>query len=182
MRLHDCDFEYLYDYSGDEEKKAARQKAVDDRMEFLRSLGIRLDDVRPDYPTGVLLTDDQLVAAMVAGYEVKVKHSREFGRMPGEDLAGLLEKFEAVTEKLRMVAPPDLTYNQRCEVHMPGQALATYNEVMLAENSCSDDLQTHLDSGWRIIAACPQPDARRPDYILGRFNPKRDPDFRAQRG
>lgn len=62
-------------------------------------------------------------------------------------------------------------YNTKCEVHMPGQALSTYNEVCLLEDSCTDVLQAKLSEGWRIIAGCPQPDQRRPDYILGRFNP-----------
>lgn len=61
-------------------------------------------------------------------------------------------------------------YNNLCEVHMPGMALATYNEVCLLEDACSDELQRNISVGWRIIAACPQPDQRRPDYILGRFN------------
>lgn len=65
-------------------------------------------------------------------------------------------------------------FNERVEVHMPGQALATYNETMLLQDSCTDALQNEIDSGWRIIAVCPQPDQRRPDYILGRYNPSRD--------
>lgn len=63
------------------------------------------------------------------------------------------------------------TYNNKCEVHMPGHMLGMYNDILLLEDCCSDQLQSALNSGWRIIAACPQPDQRRPDYILGRFNP-----------
>lgn len=65
-------------------------------------------------------------------------------------------------------------YNTKCEVHMPGQALSTYNEILLMEDACSDALQNELTKGWRIIAACPQPDQRRPDYVLGRFCPESD--------
>lgn len=39
-------------------------------------------------------------------------------------------------------------------------------------NGRTDVLQEQIAKGWRIIAACPQPDQRRPDYILGRFNPE----------
>lgn len=74
------------------------------------------------------------------------------------------------------------TYNTRCEVHMPGQALSLYNEVQLLEDCCTDQLQSSLASGWRIIAACPQPDQRRPDYILGRYNPKIEKCDSADRG
>lgn len=61
-------------------------------------------------------------------------------------------------------------YNTKCEVHMPSYAMTLYNEVMIKEDCCTDELQSCLISGWRIIAACPQPDQRRPDYVLGRFN------------
>lgn len=74
------------------------------------------------------------------------------------------------------------TYNTKCEVHMPGQALSLYNEVQLLEDACTDQLQCSLASGWRIIAACPQPDQRRPDYILGRYNPNVDKIDSADRG
>lgn len=70
--------------------------------------------------------------------------------------------------------PNERNFNQRVEVHMPGHALSTYNETMLLEDSCTDALQTALNKGWRIIACCPQPDSRRPDYILGRYNPEQD--------
>lgn len=53
---------------------------------------------------------------------------------------------------------------------------------MLLEDACTDQLQGALNSGWRIISACPQPDQRRPDYILGRFNPDQSEDGGARRG
>lgn len=82
--------------------------------------------------------------------------------------------FETVAGKVIETGTTENTYNQRCEVHMPGQALSTYNDLMLAEDHCTDSLQTHLDNGWRIITCSPQPDQRRPDYILGRFNPEKE--------
>lgn len=90
-----------------------------------------------------------------------------------------VEVFKEVADKQQMqLTMPDYqggnTYNNKCEVHMPGNMLASFNEVQLLENSCSDVLQGSLNSGWSLIAACPQPDQRRPDYILGRFNPEKD--------
>ena len=67
-------------------------------------------------------------------------------------------------------APVHPDFNQVVNVHTPGNALSLFNEVMLAEDMCTDGLQTQMSEGWRIIAVCPQPDQRRPDYILGRFN------------
>lgn len=66
------------------------------------------------------------------------------------------------------------TYNSKCEVHMPGHSLSMYNDMMLKEDCCTDEIQSTLNSGWRIVAVCPQPDQRRPDYILGRFNPNQE--------
>jgi hypothetical protein len=63
------------------------------------------------------------------------------------------------------------TLNQKCDVHIGGGLLLTVNETMLLEDSCTDRLQSELNSGWRILAVCVQPDGRRPDYVLGRFNP-----------
>lgn len=74
------------------------------------------------------------------------------------------------------------TYNNKCEVHMPGNMLASYNELMLVEDACTDVIQSHISSGFRIVTVCPQPDQRRPDYILGRFNPERMTDDAAKRG
>jgi hypothetical protein len=38
----------------------------------------------------------------------------------------------------------------------------------LLDDACTDNLQAHLNEGWRIIAVCPPDAKRRPDYILGR--------------
>lgn len=65
-------------------------------------------------------------------------------------------------------------HNARVDVHMPGQALSMYNELMVREDARTGELEGVLNRGWRIIAACPQPDQRRPDYILGRYNPEAD--------
>lgn len=85
--------------------------------------------------------------------------------------------FQRVGDKAEVkVVQETSQYNQKVNVHMPGQALSMYNDVMLCEDYCSDSLQQRLHEGWRIIAACPQPDQRRPDYILGRYNPAREGD------
>lgn len=89
---------------------------------------------------------------------------------------GLLARLAAVVGKLEKVEIPDPQnipghiYNEHCEVHTPGNMLATYNETMLLEDACTDALQTSMDDGWRIVAVCPQAQ-RRPDYIMGRWNP-----------
>lgn len=65
----------------------------------------------------------------------------------------------------------ELSWNAKVAVPV-NTWLNNVNEICLKEDCCSDVLQDHLNSGWRIMAVCPQPDQRRPDYILGRVNTK----------
>lgn len=71
--------------------------------------------------------------------------------------------------------------NKRTGSQQPGEGLLVITETMLLEDSCTDSLQGYLSEGWRIVAVQPQPDQRRPDYILGRPAQVSLPD-RAQRG
>lgn len=96
------------------------------------------------------------------------------------DISEALQELAEKQTTLRVGGGGD-TFNHKCEVHMPGQALSMYNDMMLLEDACTDALQANLNKGWRIVAAMPQPDQRRPDYILGRFNPDRDIADGAQR-
>lgn len=101
-------------------------------------------------------TSEELVELNLAGIQYSnVKLAK--------DLTGLLEAKET-----KQPSREDY-YNERVNVHVPGLALLTYNKTMLLEDCCTDYLQEMLDDGWRIIAISPQPDQRRPDYILGRY-------------
>lgn len=62
----------------------------------------------------------------------------------------------------------EISWNEKCQAPVPGSSLVHIDRLMLCESPCTDALQGYLDAGWRIIAACPQPDSRRPDYILGK--------------
>lgn len=92
----------------------------------------------------------------------EVKHS---------GFTGTIERLLAKTEELIAKVGYTEEFNGRCNVHMPGNLLMQFNETLLLEDSCTDKLQDALDKGWRVVAACPQPGQRRPDYILGRFSP-----------
>lgn len=76
------------------------------------------------------------------------------------------ELFDILSEKLLSAAPT--SFNGRCQQQQPNQSLLNIAETKLLENSCTDALQQELACGWRILAVQPQPDQRRPDYILGR--------------
>lgn len=118
-------------------------------------------------------TGDQLLEIMAVDDSVTVKSSAP---VASDSIPGMIERMEYIVKRFESIELPAINggetiYNQKCEVHMPGQALASYNETLLLEDSCTDRLQEALNVGWRVIAACPQPDNRRPDYIMGRFNP-----------
>lgn len=68
----------------------------------------------------------------------------------------------------KLVHREQVILNQKVNVAVPGLGLLAMVRVMLASDCCTDDLNEHLQDGWRILAICPQPDQRRPDYILGK--------------
>ena len=83
-----------------------------------------------------------------------------------------------ISKQLEAMAEKQLTFTQECKefnekinINISGNSLSTFNDIMLLEDSCTDELTVNINKGWRIIAVCPQPDQRRPDYILGRWNP-----------
>lgn len=109
---------------------------------------------------------DRVLELMISGIALSVE--RELATTVNIKAGVELEALAAKVEAGPMGAGNE--YNTRCEVHMPGQALSLYNDVKLLTDCCTDELSSQLALGWRIIAACPQPDQRRPDYILGMYN------------
>jgi len=159
------------------DKRAEAAILVEGRAKELLAFGI-IDT--KDHP--LVVNANQLVDLNVNNIKYEMVREVKIDEDDPTDLNGVMRKFNRMAAKLMSL--PGLQrngthhdcQNERVHVHMPGQALGTYNEVQLLENLCSDELQRSLDNGWRIIAACPQPDARRPDYILGKYNPARDSD------
>jgi len=128
------------------------------------------------YPTMVkcpelLLTADQYSDLIIKG--VTLQQPVYLKTKGGDDVDPFVAVMAKIDELLAMdfSSSGDTHYNSKCEVAMPGQALSMYNDTLLEEDCCTDQLQRHVANGWRIIAACPQPNQRRPDYILGRYNP-----------
>lgn len=118
--------------------------------------------------TDQMLSGHEVLEALSAGLNIRVKQKKGVKLRAAEVFAMLGEK--PTINVTRQEEIPN-NFNSHCEVHMPGQALSFYNNTMLMEDACTDALQSELEQGWRIIAVCPQPDQRRPDYILGRFDP-----------
>ena len=125
--------------------------------------------------SSVILDKDRLAEFMVSGIRLEDVKPITTRVNIAEHLSKLAEK------RVTLSVPAASNYNTKCEVHMPGQALSMYNDIRLLEDSCTDELQSAITEGWRIIAACPQPDQRRPDYILGRFDPRPECERSAKR-
>lgn len=105
---------------------------------------------------------EDLLHAEIPTFEVVEQVDRPLLR----GLFGLMQRLEAL-ESGRLTEPAH-TFNQRCNVHVPSLGLLLIDEVRVLENACTDTVQQELEQGWRIVAVCPQPDQRRPDYVMGR--------------
>jgi hypothetical protein len=102
------------------------------------------------YGTPIMADEEDCQWLLAHGFDVELK------RLKG--LTGLRERY--VPEQHRNAGS--------VHVHVPNIGLLSMNEVMLQEDCCTDELQSCLDDGWRIIAVCPPNSTRRPDYIMGR--------------
>lgn len=60
-------------------------------------------------------------------------------------------------------------FNQKLEIHQPNMPLFTYNDFKSVSDFCTESLQNEINDGYRVVAVLPQPDQRRPDYILGKY-------------
>lgn len=86
-------------------------------------------------------------------------------------LSTIEEKTKVLQETVTTIQNLEtVNFNPKCNVHVGGGMIATFNDISLLEDACSDSLQQEITKGWRIIACCVQPDQRRPDYVLGRYN------------
>jgi hypothetical protein len=108
-------------------------------------------------------------------WEVDLEALLEFGvpfevQGKGESnvFSALLDELRGIGRKVDTFGYKDAQFNEKVSVHVPGFALMLIDHVKVLNNDCTDDLQTWLDKGWRILAICPQPDQRRPDYVIGR--------------
>lgn len=86
------------------------------------------------------------------------------------DYQGMIDQMNAIGEKIEEAKNKFnkvVEFNQKCNIHVSNMGLMSINKLAYATDICTEELQGILDKGWRIIAVCPQPDQRRPDYILG---------------
>lgn len=155
IKMYSVKPEWLY--GDDQEEKRAKQLVA------LEALGLK------ETPMNVVVCNaEQVIALIKSGYCGEYRQTENIEEL-GEFEAGpdVEDLFQIMADKVAQLAPA--SFNDKCHQHQPNNALFGITEIMLLENSCTDALQEQLARGWRIIAVQPQPDQRRPDYILGRY-------------
>ena len=164
MRIFKVTLGYAFSDGG----KAQREKD----LVYIESLGIDVptDEYERLHHCELIVSENQLLDLVARGIKYERAVPSDLGEVRNMD--ELASRLENLVKQFNSMPDHDVSYNQHVEVHIPNSALHIYNETLLLEDACTDQLQDSLDSGWRIIACCPQA-ARRPDYILGRFNPER---------
>lgn len=105
-----------------------------------------------------VVTAEEYIGLTVLGYNIRITEVVDKKTEAEID-------FERLSSKKQEPA-----YNAKCNVYMPGNPMHTYNKLKLMENACTDEVQSVLNYGWRIMAVLPQPNQRRPDYVLGMYN------------
>src|SRR5690606_24693394 len=149
---------------------------INGRYSKLEPMGICIpESERTGYGVGTFVASKHVIAEVVINkIEFEIQANAVTSINEGIDgRSSAIDRVGAIISKLEdLAAGIEGQFNQECEVYMPGNGMLMFNETLLLEDQCTDALQEALNKGWRIIAACPQPDQRRPDYILGRYNPK----------
>lgn len=143
---------------------------------------VEMQLISSDYPAGLseyhgfdlMVTSDQVVELMHwANASVALLDESHTYFIPGF-IHELAAKVDKKPERFPEMDPYHQDFNQLVNVYTPGNTLSVFNELMLSQDACTDSIQRDMREGWRIVAVCPQPDQRRPDYIMGRYNPDRD--------
>lgn len=156
MKLYETKPEWCWG-DGSEQKKAMQAEA-------LAAVGVEEIDGR------VICTAEQALELMNLGYcgnYFNVKDNiKPIFEAPNQ--LDIKELIGAVIEKTVKSVTDNQLFNRKCQQEQPSNNLLSINQTILLEDSCTDNLQVHIADGWRILAIQPQPNQRRPDYILGR--------------
>lgn len=149
------------------------QTLTAEQADALNAAGIqpllKLDDETGKVPSFGFYEADLEKVLAVLGYDTPIELRGAGEPRPLLDLA---DAVRAMQSRLDARGADPTTYvNTKVDVHVPGNALLSVDDVMVEEDLCTDELQRLIGVGWRIVAVCPQPNQRRPDYVLGRRLP-----------
>ena len=159
MKLYEIKPEWCYG-DGSVEKRAKQ-------VEVLLKVGAKEIDGR------VICTAEQAMELIDLGYCGNYLNALDQFKVVIEipDQFDVKELIGSVIEKTIKSVADNRLFNEKCQQEQPSNNLLSINQTMLLEDACTDSLQNYIADGWRILAIQPQPDQRRPDYILGRNQP-----------
>jgi hypothetical protein len=158
---------YTWLNSSEEEKQKAKdyEEKYDNEGEFLNIYLIKNTD-------NVYVVDSDILFSLLDSFNIKYKYTvvgtiKDLPSAKYTSELKVIEKLLSLEEKLNIFSK-EQQFNTNVGVHISDLGLLNVKEVDVLYDPCTDELQTWLNEGWRILAICPQPDKRRPDYILGR--------------
>ncbi|MCA1021553.1 hypothetical protein [Halobacillus litoralis] len=99
--------------------------------------------------------------------EIKIKGAPKSVDTNYNDVLSMMNEVSRKIDEANQRFSKAVEFNSKCDVHVPNLGLMSINKLAYATDYCTEELQRLLHQGWRIISVCPQPDQRRPDYILG---------------
>ncbi|WP_214771394.1 hypothetical protein [Exiguobacterium sp. s133] len=120
------------------------------------------------YDSGDYLADVSLLMKEFPNVQFSMKGIPKSVSNSELDVMNMMQEMAEKIEEATSRFDKQVEFNQRCEVHVPNLGLLNVNNLAYATDYCTESLQERLQEGYRILAVCPQPDQRRPDYILGR--------------
>ncbi len=97
-------------------------------------------------------------------WQNKLVHIDTFPRDIGFEVIKIID--HAAFESLEVKRNP--AFNQKVKVSVSDVGIMKIKHVTVLTDCCTQELQRYIDKGWCILAICPQPDQRRPDYVMGR--------------
>ena len=149
IKLYEITQEFIYD---DAEKEAIH-----------KAMPLALGLIEKDGKT--IGTAEQVLELIRMGYARPYASSANLGQLVAvvEPAFNLEELMAQLIAKVAEVAPQ----NKACNTPQPNDKMLSIRNVQVCGDSI-DQLQRELDNGWCILAIQPQPNQRRPDYILGR--------------
>lgn len=101
-------------------------------------------------------------------YGDKLVDSDDLPKLTALGFNYIVKAFKGTLHLGKYGGPETGTVPTHVHVHIPNVGLLLMDEVDVIEDACTEELQKHLDLGWRILCVCPPNSQRRPDYILGR--------------
>lgn len=116
-------------------------------------------------------------------YDFSLSHINDYIVESQTSMVGMMKRqVETMNQIGKAMMDSEQHFNKRCDTPVSDTFLHKVNQTTILYDSCTDVLQQHLHDGWRILSITPQPNQRRPDYVLGMVVDPKDVDTSAYRG